>query len=100
MSLQELVELSTISNSSTLRFNPHGARILQVLCWLLSISVLKKSAHVDSTGSFSLLSPHQIDDVRVSRMTVYFLIVERICSVASTILHQSLKRTHFSERMI
>ena len=28
----------------------------------------KKSAHVGSTGSFSLLSTHQIDDVRVSCM--------------------------------
>jgi|GraSoi2013_100cm_1033763.scaffolds.fasta_scaffold160923_3 hypothetical protein len=28
----------------------------------------KKGAHVGSTGSFSLLSPHQRDDVRVSRM--------------------------------
>jgi hypothetical protein len=54
-------------------------RLVFLLCWLLSISVLKKSAHVDSPGSLSLLSPHQRDDVRVSRMTVYFLIVERIC---------------------
>ena len=28
----------------------------------------KKSAHVGSTGSFSLLSTHQRDDVRVSSM--------------------------------
>jgi len=59
----------------------HGAHNL---CWLLSKSVLKKSATVDSTGSFSLLSTHQIGDVRVSHMTVSFLTLERICSVAST----------------
>jgi len=39
----------------------------------------KKSAHVGSTGSFSLLSSHQISGVKVSCMTVYFLIMERIC---------------------
>src|SRR5258708_25115522 len=44
----------------------------------------KKSAHVGSTGSFALLSTHQISGVKVSCMTVYFLIMERICSVAST----------------
>jgi hypothetical protein len=49
------------------------------LCWLFSISVLKKSCNDGSTDSFSLLSTHQIDDVRISRMTVYFLLLERIC---------------------
>jgi hypothetical protein len=39
-------------------------RLLYALCWLLSISVLKKRANVDSTGSFSLLSTHQIGDFR------------------------------------
>ena len=49
----------------------------------------KKSAHVGSTGSFALLSTPQISDVKVSCMTVYFLILERICSVASTGISQA-----------
>ena len=38
----------------------------------------KTSAHVGSTGSFALLSIPQISGVKVSSMTVYFLIMERI----------------------
>ncbi len=49
------------------------------VCWLLSISVLQKSANVGSTSTFSLLSTHQIGVVRVSCMIVYVLIVEQIC---------------------
>jgi len=48
------------------------------LCWLLRISVPKKSANDDSTSSFSWQSTHQISGVKVSHTTVYFLILERI----------------------
>jgi proline-specific peptidase len=54
------------------------AMLVFYLCWLLRISVLKKRANIGSTGSFSVVSTHQRDDVRVSRMTVSFLILERI----------------------
>lgn len=46
------------------------------LYWLLSISVLKKSAHAGTTSSFPELSIHRIDDSRFSHMTGYFLIVD------------------------
>jgi hypothetical protein len=49
------------------------------LCWLLSISVPQKNAHDGTIGSFSMQSTHQIGGVKVSCITVYFLIVERIC---------------------
>jgi predicted ATPase len=51
---------------------------LRHLYWLLSISVPKKSAHDDSAGSFSLHYSHQIGGVKVSCMTVSFLILEQI----------------------
>jgi hypothetical protein len=51
-----------------------GIRHPTDLCWLLSISVPKMSANCGSTNSFSLLSTHQLDDVKVS-----FLILEPIC---------------------
>jgi len=50
----------------------------RALCWLLRISVPKKSAHDGSTSSFSWQSMHQISGVKVSYTTVYFLILERI----------------------
>ena len=53
-------------------------RLATRLCWLLSISVPKKSAKDGSTGSFSWQSTHQIGGVKVSCMAVYFLILERI----------------------
>jgi hypothetical protein len=47
---------------------------LQRLCWLLRISVRKKSAHDGSTSSFSWPSLNQRGGVK----TVSFLILERI----------------------
>ena len=41
------------------------------LCWLLSISVPKKSANDGSTDSFSLQFLHQLGGVKISCMTVY-----------------------------
>ena len=54
------------------------------LCWLQSISVPKMSANDVSTTSFSLQSTHRLDNVKGSFVIVSFLILERICSVAST----------------
>jgi integrase len=49
------------------------------LYWLLCISVPKKSAHDGSTISFSLHYSHQIGGVKVSCMTVSFLIFGTVC---------------------
>jgi hypothetical protein len=46
------------------------------LCWLLSISVPKKSANDGSTVSFSLQFLHQIGGAKISCMIVYFVILD------------------------
>ncbi len=65
-----------------------AAASIMTLLWVLQAHIrgarekaeaLAPDDQLDSTGSFSLLSTHQIGDVRVSRMTVYFLIWERTC---------------------
>ena len=66
------------------RLNESRSSHFAGLCWLLSISVPKKSAMDGFTGSFSWQSTHQIGGVKVSCLAVYFLILERICSIAST----------------
>jgi hypothetical protein len=49
----------------------HGIKLSFSVCWLLSISVPKKSANDGSTDSFSLPFLHQLGGVKISCMTVY-----------------------------
>jgi hypothetical protein len=49
------------------------------LCWLLSISVPHSSAHESCLGAFSLPSTYERGGMKGSCLTIFFLILERIC---------------------
>jgi len=49
------------------------------LCWLLGLSVPKKSGNDGFTCSISASSKDQVGDEKVPSMTVFSLVLEQLC---------------------